>query len=115
MNGAVKFLKARYRMCDYYTMNCGQCPLSSCNNGANIRCRDFEKKHPEKAVEKVEAWAKVHPEKTYRQDLQEKFPNMALNDVGVPYPCRAYLYHNEYKCTHSTGNCKDCWNEPMEV
>ena len=115
MIDAVKFLKTLYRMCGYYTTNCGQCPLSSWNNDENIGCRELKEKYPEKAVEIVKAWAKEHPEKTYVQDLMEKFPNMALNDVGIPCPCRAYLYNKENKCIHHNGNCAECWNEPMEV
>ena len=109
---AVQFLKIKAKLCDGY---CVDCPLSYNNNGTGIGCREFINSIPEKAVELLEKWAKEHPQKTYMQDLMEKFPNMALNDVGIPYPCRAYLYNKSGRCIHHNGSCAECWNEPMEV
>lgn len=113
MNDTVKFLKAYNRICHYYD-DCRDCPLSALNNKADLVCHVFIRHHPEKAVEIIEAWAKEHPEKTYKQDLLEKLPNTKLNERGVPYSCREYLYGNVADCTYRNGDCVGCWNEPME-
>ena len=113
MIDAVKYLKTFYRMCSYFGTKCMQCPLSSHHNGKFINCREFKGKYPEKAVEIVEAWAKEHPEKTYTQDLLEKFPTARLGTSNTPLACRREIYGAESpsKCS---GDCIDCWEEPME-
>lgn len=116
MMDAIKFLKLWDRLCR--KNSCIQCPLSSFNNQVDIVCKEFLKKFPEKAVEIVEAWAKEHPEKTYFQDLREKYPNALIHPISSnPAVCRRMLYGGN--CPREKDNekmeCIDCWNEPMEV
>ena len=70
------------------------------------------KRDPEEIVKTLEEWAKEHPEKTYKDDFLEKFPNVRKSADGCPTPCRKVVYGgmgcNGYKC-------KDCWNVPMEA
>lgn len=116
-NDKVKLLRDFGRMCKSYgESTCDACPLVKEGLAQSLDvCQEVALlKHPDKSVEIIEAWAKEHPEKTYIQDLLEKFPRMALSDKGIPYPCKAYLYDNANKCTHENGNCKECWNAVME-
>lgn len=109
---AVKYLKTRARMCDG---QCSDCPLSMCNNRYKHQCREFECKNPEEAVAFVEKWEKEHPQKTYKDDFLEKFPNVKLSHNGYPIcSCRNLIYSGE-GCPKPFPDCKACWNEPMEV
>jgi hypothetical protein len=109
---AVKFLKAKARMCESYSITkCPECSLHKQNNGEDINCIDFIKQYPDKAVEFVGVWYDEHPEKTYMQDFLEKFPDAPLDKGGLmPCACRKYIYGG--MCP--TGLCTDCWNESME-
>lgn len=60
------FLKELKRMCKYadnYDCNdmCEPCPISSHNNGAGIRCEEFWRLYPKKAVEILQKWSDDYP------------------------------------------------------
>lgn len=111
MNDKARILRDYVRLCN--NKKCDSCGLSQKNNGTEFYCQEYTLKHPEKAVEIIEAWAKEHPEKTYRQDVLEKFPNSYFKANNVPSVCRRYLYGIDTK-PKCDGKCYDCWNEPME-
>ena len=62
---AVKFIKARWRMYDYY-LDCEECPLDKSNNDTGLRCDLYIQDNPEIAVDMIERWSKNHPERTRR-------------------------------------------------
>jgi hypothetical protein len=112
MNDKARILRDYGRFCGS-RKGCYECEMSIIKTG-ELSCRYRLLKNPEKAVEIIEAWAKEHPEKTYKQDFLEKFPNAKLNERGIPYPCREYLYGKGINCAHRNADCAVCWNEPME-
>lgn len=97
-------------------LDCMDCPLSSENNNTGVACSDIETLYPEKAIAIVQKWSDEHPQKTYLTELLEKYPNVLLNDDGMP----------EGMCPHQLGlkdsiadckigyNCVACWNQPVE-
>lgn len=59
----VEVTKASKRMCD--ECPCGNCPVSSDNNGVGVSCAKLRLYMPEKFAGLVLQWAKEHPEKVY--------------------------------------------------
>lgn len=125
---AIKYLKEKARMigadrdhaCNFH---CEECQLKKENNGTGAFCTVVEIVHPEKTVEIVEKWSKEHPRKTYLEDLMEKYPNVLLNERGLPVQMCPYgLGYKKDPCFDGiTGTaicdeqtCFDCWNTPME-
>lgn len=111
----VSFLKEKGRMCLYYGDDCENCPIGVDNNGAEELCRDFEYKYPEKTIEIVQKWSDEHPQKTYKDDFLEKFPDAPRNDCGYPIAGACRIYGEKPGCPFKCGNgCKLCWDKIME-
>lgn len=106
---AVAYWKARNRMTDKCQIGCGNCPLSSYNNGRHVTCKKLILDFTEDYVQIVEKWAKEHPLKTYAQDFFEKFPNAPKDYDGTPTSCKKNIYGGI-----CGGDCLYCWNSPME-
>lgn len=106
MNEKANILRDRARMCEGGF--CSRCEISAIDE--KLCCYEIHKKYPEKVVEVVEAWAKAHPEKTYKQDFLEKFPEATLSKTSHPLICRRMVYGGE--CPF--GDCNECWNEAMK-
>lgn len=117
---AMKFIKERNRMCDYYgsyTSGCRKneeiCPGRKCKcNGYWVaESDDF------KIVDIVKQWSEKHPQKTMLQDFLEKFPNAPLDNDGIPSNCPQSLgYCSDAYCgIHPIGKiCVKCWSRPLE-
>lgn len=97
------YLREKARMTKNCT-DCFECPFSRDNNGEEICCEEFQCKLPKAAVEIVQKRSDEHPQKTYKDDFFEKFPD------EVP-ACRLYKQLNDKGCN---GYCVDCWNKTME-
>lgn len=121
---AVKFIKERIRMCNYYAekngMRCGNCPLHSEPNelyNKNCTLSYYDKEHTNNIVKVVEKWSKENPEKTILQDFLEKYPNAPLTEAGLPDGICPFMLgykgRNE-KCIPDEYFCKQCWNRPLE-
>lgn len=65
-------------------IKCGNCPLSSKNNGEGLPCPEFEMYYPEKAIEIVQRWSDEHPQRTYLSEFLEHYPNAQLRIDGIP-------------------------------
>lgn len=107
---AVKFLREYQRMCnEVYSSDkkCYACPL--CKIGCDLVSLDTD---VEKVVLLVEQWSKEHPQKTWKDDFLEKYPNAKLGEDGIPYACTRHLGYRNTDCT--TESCADCWNQPLE-
>lgn len=74
-------MKIRKRLCTSMRDVCGNCPLSSYNNGATIPCKDFMLDHPHMAEPILKEWMAEHPLKTNKDKLNE----MLLKVFGMPY------------------------------
>lgn len=104
---ALKFMKERRRMCDYYS-RCSECPRA---DEPNCNFEEISDEELENFVNTVEQWSKEHPLRTRLQDLLEKFPKVEIDKEGLPFFCCARL---GYVCTCAKSTCKDCWNMPVE-
>jgi len=95
---------------------CSDCPLGSDNNGEGLSCPIFEIYYPEKAVKAVQKWSDEHPLKTYLSEFLKNYPNVLLDDNGIPTvgcPYRLGLISaDECEKNHS---CIECWNQPIPV
>lgn len=109
---AVKYLKNKSRMTNNCDISCVECPFCLY---IGTSCKDFERSHPEKAVEIVEEWDKENPAKTYLDVFKEKLPEVkSREENGVPRTrwgiiCRDDIFGIEEKCAGI--NCSECWNQ----
>ena len=63
-------------------------------------------------IESMQAWSDAHPQKTYLEDLLEKYPKIKVNKNGYPGICAKSLGYTNY-CDVSTM-CRDCQKQIME-
>lgn len=112
----IEYLKTEKRICGFYTEGCQECPLSSYNNGAGTGCSKFTKQEPEKCIEIMKKWTEEHPRKTIVQELLEKYPDVRINNRGIPPElCPSDLGYSEAeKCGTGNNICVKCWNRPLE-
>lgn len=97
------------RMCKAHERLCVKrdCPMSKANNGFKDLCEMALRKHPSEASAIIDKWCAEHPQKTYKQDFMEKFPNAKIIE-GRPIACAHDLYGDVITCANQ--KCKDCWN-----
>lgn len=95
-------------------LNCVDCPLSSFNNGTNIPCADFERFYPNKAIAIIQKWSDEHPPKTYLSEFLKNYPNVMLNNDGLPADVCLYRLGliNADECAEN-HSCIECWNQPI--
>lgn len=107
------YLREKAKMAKNCDIGCDDCPLSAENNGKNLVCAELEGGHPDEAIKIVQAWSDEHPQKTYKDDFFEKFPDAFRKGNGCPEvpACRLYKQLNDKGCN---GYCVDCWNKTME-
>lgn len=107
------------RMCKVVKNNCGICPMSIGNNGANEFCAKLVMKQPNKANEIILKWCKEHPIKTRQDELLKMFPNAEKlpNNVVNVSPChvdkKLFVGLTTVDCIASKGYscCAQCKNE----
>lgn len=94
-------------------ISCHDCPLSRFNNGEKISCRDFEMLYPKHAIFLVQVWSAEHPRKTYLSEFMRNYPNVKLNDAGVPDGICPYMLglNDTHDCKRS---CIECWNHSID-
>ena len=113
---AVEYFKEKARMTKDCRRDCEDCPLSSENNGFDLRCVIFEYVKPENAVYLVEKWAKEHPIKTRQSEFLKMFPNAIIDDNGVINICPGGCDDKiEFDCNNSCAACRrKYWMEEVE-
>ena len=76
---AVKFLKAKQRMCDtYYDGDCKGCPLEPAPEyGGYVSCEQFTEEDPDEVVLNVEEWEQDHPIVTNAMKFEEVFGTLS--------------------------------------
>lgn len=95
-------------------LNCVDCPLSSFNNDTNTPCADFERFYPKKAIAIIQKWSDEHPQKTCLSTLLEHFPNVPLNDDGIPKLfCPYKLGLMSIDDCRADHDCIKCWNQSI--
>ena len=92
-------------------IDCSDCPLSSENNGTDIICTRIETLYPEKVIEIVQKWSDEHPQKTFLTELLKNYPNVELEDNGVPNLCPYQLGLMSIEGCRKDSNCVKCWNQ----
>lgn len=116
----INFFKEKNRLtkdCDIY---CGDCRLSSNNNGKDCDCGFLLKFHTEKAVEILQKWSDENPVKTRLDDFKEKYPNHEKDEYGCPKTYCQFLGYTD-KClpdvtlmdTDYRYRCNACWDIPV--
>ena len=120
---AIKYLKAKQRMCIAYHNKCEDCPLGHDSNGTELNCYLFQEPRPEEAVAIVEKWASEHPARTRQSEFLKIFPNAPFDNHGVTtvHVCRVderYGDGDEYEYNCHGVSCNDCrrkyWSEEIE-
>lgn len=107
---AVKFIKERYRMCDYYRggnarSGCAECPVFQMCVPARSVTAEY--------IAAVEQWSKEHQRKTRQSKFLNMLPTVRMDDVGVIELCPA-IVDDRYR--ERCGNlkqlsCQDCRRE----
>ena len=87
---AVEFFKTANRICEKQRC-CKECPIFyKDGRGCIVGVDDDAIKSIEKAVPKVEQWAKDHPVKTHQSEFLKMFPNAVIDEndgiLGIK-PC----------------------------
>lgn len=98
------------RMCKVFKNDCGICPMSIANNGANEFCAKLVTKHPDKANEIILNWCKEHPIKTRQDELLKMFPNAKIDNCGTSILCPQWV-DKDFKCNPQTLCCDECCRE----
>lgn len=100
------------RMCKALGGRCSDCPLSNLKDKYIKNCAGVLSIRTSEASAIIDKWCAEHPQKTYKQDFLEKFPNASKTKRGTPEACRKKIYGG--KCVEIYDNgCLDCWNEVM--
>ena len=111
----VNFLREIERMCN--NRSCGSsCPVFRLAYEDSASCGYYLSKHPEFAVEIVQKWSDEHPVKTRLDDLKERFPNVSLDDEGIPCFSPSVLgYCGDCDRCRNRENSytRNCWDEPL--
>ncbi len=102
------------RMCKVFKNNCGICPMSIGNNGANEFCAKLVMKQPNKANEIILKWCKEHQIKTRQSEIQKIIPKLVLNvSEGYVDICPNDI-DKDFNCNQLCDNytiCRDCKKE----
>lgn len=115
---AVKFLKEKKRMCDFFHNQalCSKCPIQKLECGTG-ELDDVE--HMIAAVGAVEKWAAEHPAKTRQSEFLKMFPNAKMRDGAIIItPCEINIINAESKMCKNSSDCNECrlnyWLEEVE-
>lgn len=95
-------------------ITCSKCPLGGKNNGAPkfMTCTTFEIHYPQQAISIVQRWSNEHPQRTYLTELLKHYPNIPLDDDGVPKSLCPHAL-GLVEIDDCDGNCAECWNQSM--
>lgn len=94
-------------------LRCENCPLGKVNNGKDVSCMELELKYPKWAIQIVQEWCNANPRKTYLSEFLRNYPNVKLNDAGVPDGICPYMLglSDTHDCKRS---CIECWNQSID-
>lgn len=121
MMEALKFFKARKRMCE--ATKCASCKLCHMQGGCSIAPENEEIDACEEAIAIVEQWAAEHPVKTRQSVFLEQYPEADLTKDGViticPLAVSAAYRGKDGSCAIRSDTCADCrrkfWSEEVEL
>lgn len=109
---ALKFIKERYRMCDYYKggnarSGCAECPVFQMCVPARSVTAEY--------IAAVEQWSKERPRKTRQSVFLKQYPEASIDEFGVLGVC-PFLISTSHRgahggCAHVDVNCTDCRRE----
>lgn len=105
---AVKFLKEKKRMCDFFHNQalCSKCPIQKLECGTG-ELDDVE--HMIAAVGAVEKWSAEHPAKTRQSEFLKMFPNAKMRDGAIIIdPCEINITNAESKMCEKYSDCNEC-------
>jgi len=97
------YLKEKARMLTFY------------NRGIN-----FDGSDAGETIAMIQNFSDANPQKTYLEDLKEKFSALNFGSIGHPNNCPRCFGYKNLPCD-GTGyfqdrevGCNDCWNQIME-
>lgn len=99
------------RMCRSFGGRCSICPLNKFMDKYMKNCGRVLFIHASEASAIIDKWCEEHPQKTYKQDFLEKFPNAQVYDSGEPLASACNVYGNVFACEGHL--CGECWNAAM--
>lgn len=112
---AVKFIKERQRMCNYFSPSCEGCLIAEMRPVVSECCLwTFD--NSEEAVQLVEEWSAAHPRKTRQSVFLEQWPDAAIGREELLMVCPKNLNVN-FSCidestdTRSFKACPNCRRE----
>ena len=115
---AVRFLKEKDRMCEYYEY-CEGCPLADGIEIPSIYCTCPEEE-PEEIVTTIEKWSNAHPIRTNADYVAEKLREIGytvdIEELRVKCPPHESSWYANCKNIKPCGSklCKTCttwWDE----
>lgn len=79
-------------------------------------CGADEILNPTDAISRIQAWSDAHPQKTYKDDFFEKFPNASKDQEGYPFidACQIYTNDDTMPDLCDGSSCCKCWDMPMK-
>lgn len=111
-------LLTEYRLICNLNKNCKDCPLGPRNNKIGLGCDTLLRRRPKEFVNLIQKCSdEIHIQKTYLDDMKEKFPN-SCKDAIIYRICPASLYGKDaIKCDSYVFDeecCEKCWNQPIK-
>lgn len=114
-NKTENFLKEYHRMCKSFKTYCPNCPFYKLVQLKTLTCIDILEKYPQEAIKTVQKWSDEHPQKTYLEDMKEKFPKLNENSLFATI-CPKDFYGDAAKNKYVVcdNDCRKCWNQSMK-
>lgn len=110
----VGFAREASRLCDTYR-DCDKCPMAR-RKKCPMMLLDYDDPDVQSVVDALQAWSDEHPVKTRLDDLKERFPNVSLDDEGIPCFSPSVLgYCGDCDRCRNWENSytRNCWDEPL--
>ncbi len=99
----IGFAHEASRVCEMYD-DCGECPFSG-RKKCPMAVLEYDRPDAQAIVDSLQKWSDEHSQKTRLDDLLEKVPKIALNDVTKAPYIKPYHF----------GYCKDCVVCPLRA
>lgn len=107
---AKQFIKDFHRMCDNSLSDCSACPIVENNMECGVE--NLTDEH----IDIIKQWAKNHPERTYKMDFMEKFPNADTNFSNNNLCVKEIYGTKKGDCNaiySDVKKCSECWDNPI--
>ena len=113
-NNTKVFLMERTRMCKAAD-SCSVCGLVDfCDQEDAADYPTYDENEIDEAIRIVQEWSDSHQPDTRLDVLKEQYPNMRMDDEGLPVDiCAGVLYGFKCEDYEDGDDCRKCWNKPV--